>query len=174
MQDSFTIIPIVWDTPVPYDRISEFVHDTDFGIYAIYGTHPKHGSDTLLYIGRALGGSFGWRIPQHKDRLESELVTDIRVQLGRIVGNVTPSDEDWNRQIELAERLIIFAHKPPLNTHLDLGGLEPVLQTVHICNWGVLGSIFPEISGLRWTTKGEGMAKIPFSTKPLPNQLSST
>jgi hypothetical protein len=64
----------------------------------------------------------------------------------------------------LAERLLIFAHQPPLNRRLGLGSLEPALQSVHVCNWGQRGNIFPEVSGLRWTTKSEQLPKNIYST----------
>jgi len=160
-----TIIHIVWSDPIPYDKVPEFVLDTDFGIYSIYGTHPVRGGDALLYIGRARGGSFGWRVPQHEWQLDSNVVGEVRVQLGRLAGIATPPDDAWNRQIDLAERLLIFAHQPPLNQRLGLGSLEPELQSVHVCNWGVRGDILPEVSGLRWTTTGEAMPKNLYSTK---------
>lgn len=164
MTDSTTIIHIVWSDPIPYAKVPEFVYDTDFGIYSIYGAHPVHGGDALVYIGRALGGSFGWRVPQHKERL-ANIAGDIHVRLGRVAGILTPSDDIWNRQIELAERLLIFAHQPPLNERLGLGSLGTALESVHVCNWGARGDILPEVSGLRWTTTGEAMPKNLYSTK---------
>jgi len=160
MQDPITNIHIIWSDPIPYETVSVFVSDiTDFGIYQIYGTHPIHGNDVLLYIGRALGGSFGWEIPRKESKFNNPKVEGIRVHLGRLAGAATPPNDVWNRQIELAERLLIFAHKPPLNVRVGLGDLEEILQSVHIYNWGARATILPEVSGLRWTSNGESMPK---------------
>ena len=160
MQTSTTTIHIVWSDPIPYEKVSEFVSDiTDFGIYQIYGTHPVHGSDVLLYIGRAMGGSFGWRVPQHEWRLDEHEVGSIRVHLGRLAGVTTPPNDVWNRQIELAERLLIFAHRPPLNQKVGLGSLDAELHGVHICNWESRANLMAEVSGLRWTSFGAASPK---------------
>jgi len=145
---------------MPYEKAPDFVCGiSDFGIYQIYGTHPIHGKDVLLYIGRAMGGSFGWEVPRKESKFINPKVEGLRVHLGRLAGAATPPNDAWNRQIELAERLLIFAHKPPLNVRVGLGGLAADLQNVHICNWGLRADMFPEVSGLRWTTKGEAIPK---------------
>lgn len=161
MQTSTTIIHFVWSDPIPYERVPEFVSDiTDFGIYQIYGTHPVHGSDVLLYIGRAMRGSFGWEVPRKEEpKLNNPKVEGVRVHLGRLADAATPPNDVWDRQIELAERLLIFAHKPPLNVRVGLGGLETALESVHICNWGVRADMFPEVSGLRWTSMSAATPK---------------
>ena len=174
MQDLTTIIHIVWSDPIPYEKVPEFVGDTDFGIYQIYGSNPAHGSDVLLYIGRAMGGSFGWRVPQHEWRLDNDDVGDIRVHFGRFAGVATPSDEIWNRQIELAERLLIFAHQPPLNKRVGLGSLDTALQSVHVCNWGVRADMLPEVSGLRWTSYGDTIPKNIYRAGDSNNESQST
>jgi hypothetical protein len=134
MQNGPTIIHIVWSDPLPYEKAPDFVCDiSDFGIYQIYGTHPIYGKDVLLYIGRAMGGSFGWEIPRKESKLINPKVEGVRVHLGRLAGAATPPNDDWNRQIELAERLLIFAHKPPLNVRVGLGGLDADLHNMR-CN----------------------------------------
>jgi hypothetical protein len=161
-----TIIHIVWSDPIPLATVGEFVSDaTDFGLYAIYGNHPIHGNNALLYIGRCLGGSFGWEVPRKQPKFDNPKVEAIHVRLGRLAGVTTPSDDAWNREIELAERLLIFAHQPPLNVKRGLGAMESVLQSIHVCNWGLRGDILPEVSGLRWTAQEEAITKNIYDTK---------
>jgi hypothetical protein len=156
-------IHIIWSDPIAYGEVSKLVCDTDFGIYAIYGNHPTLGRDGLLYIGRAMGGSFGWRLPQHAGWLK-DATGEIRVRLGRFAGASTPPDSIWNNEIEKAERLLIFAHRPPLNGKIGFGSSESELQFFHVCNWGAIGDILPEVSGLRWTSRGEALQKNIYNT----------
>jgi hypothetical protein len=153
VQNTSTLIHIVWTGPHPFERIPEFVHDIDFGIYQIYGSHPVYGSDVLLYIGRSQGGSFGWRVPQHEHWIDNHDDGRMRVYLGRLAGESSPSDGVWNQEIALAERLLIYAHQPARNQRSGLGELESDLQNVHVCNWGRKADLLPEVSGVRWTGK---------------------
>jgi hypothetical protein len=140
----------------------EFVTDSDFGIYQIYGSHPVYGSDVLLYIGRAQGGSFGWRVPQHEHWIDNHDDGRIRVHLGRLTGEATPSDEVWSQHIALAERLLIYAHQPAVNQRMGLGEAQAELHNVHVCNWGRKADLLPEVSGVRWTDKHAARPKDPY------------
>jgi len=153
MQAPAEIIHILWDGPFTFDEIATFTTPTDFGIYQIYGHHPVYGSDVMLYIGLAERNRFGTRIPNHEWWLENHDDGRIRVYLGRLAGVVQPSDDEWNRHIRLAERLLIHAHYPACNTKKSLGALEPALQNVHVCNWGRVADLLPEVSGVRWGSK---------------------
>ncbi len=152
MHNPTTIIHIHWSGPSTFDQTTSFTNDTDFGIYQIYGSHPVYGSDVLLYIGLSIG-RFGGRIPNHEWWLEHHDDGRIRVYTGRLKGAETPSDAVWNRHIELAERLLIYAHQPAINKQSSLGGWEAELENVHVCNWGRRADLLPEVSGLRWTGK---------------------
>lgn len=159
-----------WSSLIPFEKAIEFVSDdTDFGVYQIYGCQPDGIGDELLYIGRVKGGSFGWRIPQHKGWLDKNNIKNIFVRLGRLCGAITPSDEIWNNEITLAEALLIFAHKPPLNVRVGLGVLEAAAQNVIVLNMGERGEILPEVSGLRWANAENAPALTVYSTKSRNN-----
>ncbi len=157
-----TLINILWTGPHLFEKMPEFVHDIDFGIYQIYGSHPVYGSDVLLYIGRSQGGSFGWRVPQHEHWIDNHDDGRMRVHLGRLAGEATPSNEVWEQQIALAERLLIYAHQPAVNQRSSLGEWGRDLQNVHVCNWGRKADLLPEVSGVRWTDMHEATPMHPY------------
>ncbi len=149
-----TLIHIVWTGPHYFESAPEFFNaEIDFGIYQIYGSHPVNGSDVLLYIGRARGGSLGWRILQHEPWLKNHGLDSVTIYLGRLSGESTPSDDDWNEQIDVAERLLIYAHQPLLNEHNTLGSWGAEIKYLHVCNWGRRAQLLPEVSGVRWPEK---------------------
>ena len=149
MQITNQLIYIQWDGPFLLEKINEFTDETDFGIYQIYGGHPVYGPDVLLYIGQATWQKFSQRIPQHNWHLVSNIGT-VRVYRGRLAGDVTPSRDDWNKRIDLAERLLIYAHYPTYNTQKEKFGSDPNIQNIHVVNLGSYGSLLPEVSGTRW------------------------
>ena len=153
------VIQIVWSGPYPFADRDKFYNDQiDFGIYQICGTYE--GTTGLIYIGRARNGSFGWRLEHHaKNKLVEYKVNDASFYVGRLAGVTTPSNARWEQEINLAESLLIFAHRPPLNIRVGLGELETDVEGVHVCNSGALGSLLPEVSGLRWTNWGQSLPK---------------
>ena len=98
-----------------------------------------------------------------KKNLSRELVEYERRQYamiyaGRLAGEQTPSEGDWSVEIDLAEKLLIYVHKPAYNSK-NLSNLpDSDLQDVHILNWGSYRDLLPELSGLRWTSKVNRMA----------------
>jgi len=154
MQPEDIIIHIQWDGPHTFEQVVSKFNDptTHKGIYAIYGGHPVYGNDTLLYIGLTiehfaarLGSGHGWH---HWNQNAGRLSVDI----GRFIG-LEGADENWNQRIAWAERLLIHAHQPALNSQKDLRSLEPELRYVHVLNWARHRSLLPEVSGARWTKR---------------------
>ena len=148
MQITNELIYIHWDGPFSLKQVEQFTAGTDFGIYQIYGDHVVYGRDVLLYIGINYEREFSRRIPEHSWALAKNLGT-VRVYRGRLAGDVTPTDQFWNKQIKLAERLLIYAHYPAHNTDKDFGR-DPAIQNIHVVNLGSYGSLLPEVSGTRW------------------------
>ena len=147
------IIHIEWSGPPTLKDVAERHEEHDYGVYQIHGAHNVYGLDVLLYIGKANAQHFGTRIPQEKEWLDNHDAERIRVYLGRIAGEITPDDDGWGRQIDLAERLLIYSHSPAFNAQRNLGGLSGDLQNVHVLNWGCHASLMPEVSGARWAGK---------------------
>lgn len=168
-----TIINIEWSGPIPYESAiqSRDPHE-DFGIYAIYGGASNGLKDSLLYLGRAKKGSFGWRLEDHasKKLKEGKAVGPFDVHLGRLVGESTPSLDIWERGIDLAEALLIWAHKPPLNVRIGLGDLDESIQDIHVCNWGERRAVLPEVSGLYWSSNAATILKTRYRCDPEKNQ----
>ena len=159
------IINLHWRGPHSYNDVLKMDEDHDYGLYQIYNTHPVYGNDTLVYIGRANAG-FGYRFGQqdriwmNDDNAPWENNGErIRIHTGRIHvqdNEDPPSDKMWKNWINLAERLLIFAHLPAWNGQLvtgrPKGGVGRInYRNVHVLNWGQYGLLLPEISGARHT-----------------------
>lgn len=157
----------LWESPRQLDPVSRLVGPTDYGVYQIYGGHPVYGNSALLYIGLAAAQNFGVRIPQEKQWLDNRDAGRVEVYVGRLAGNQTPDEATWDRYIRLTERLLIFAHYPPMNVQKNLGKLEPDLSYVHILNWGYHRDLLPEVSGFRWASAEEFQSYHEFSDEKL-------
>jgi len=149
------LIHIEWDGPFTLAEVPKLNNgNTDYGVYQIYGPSPTYCRVELLYIGLAglsPNQTFAVRIPQHA----AEKIDGFRdssqalIYVGRLTGNETPENSVWTKQIQLAERLLIYAHYPTYNKMKDLGRLEPELRDVHVLNWKKHRYLFPEVSGAR-------------------------
>jgi hypothetical protein len=148
-----TVIHVEWDGPHTLDATKRLTGPTDYGIYQIYGGHPVYGSSALLYIGLAAEQYFGKRISQGERWLDNRDAGRIEVYIGRLAGSPTLGDPTWTQHIKLAERLLIHAHSPPMNTQKSLARLEPGLRFIHVLNWGTHRDLLPEVSGARWTNR---------------------
>lgn len=64
-----------------------------------------------------------------------------------------PTDKAWSKRIDLAEKFLIYAHSPAYNSR----GLQSIpgkeFDDVYVLNWGNFGSLLPEVSGNRYSTK---------------------
>ncbi|ALC92074.1 hypothetical protein AM500_21465 [Bacillus sp. FJAT-18017] len=147
------LIQINWDGSFKLSDLPNLMNeDSDYGIYQIYGNHPVYGSDVLLYIGKADYQTLGKRISQ-ESWLYNNDSNNIKIYVGRLAGDTTPSDDSWSKGIDLAERLLIYAHKPAHNSKSVLTIPDTDMQNIHILNWGHHRDLLPEVSGLRWTNK---------------------
>jgi hypothetical protein len=143
---------------------SEDEYTIDFlkgpGIYQIYGYHPTHGPETLLYIGRSL--EILGRLWRHLNHSDSEIYLkdeqDVRFRVGRVYEDRSSERykgiNDINEEeLENIEGLLIYASSPVYNTQstqtVDLN------MDVKIFNDGDYGPIPGELSTdyYRWGTK---------------------
>lgn len=148
------IIHIDWEGPMTVEEAISLADDQDYGLYTIYGAHSIYGRSVLLYIGQANGRTFDKRIREHRWWLDfNQDAKQVHLYVGRLGGEVTPSNNSWAERIDQAERLLIYACRPAYNTQQELGALEPRLQNVHILNWGSYCDLPPEVSGARWSSK---------------------
>lgn len=126
--------------------------ETDYGIYQIYGKHPVYGNNVLLYIGKADQQTLGKRISQ-ENWVDTNDSNNLKIYVGRLHGPENPTPETWSTDIDLAERLLIYVHKPAYNARSISSFPDLELQNIHILNWGHHRDLLPEVSGLRWTSK---------------------
>lgn len=160
-----TLIQIDWTGPYLLRDIGELTDvQKDYGIYQIYGKHPVYGSNVLLYIGKADIQTIGKRISQENwwDTNDSTVLT---IYAGRLAGEEVPNENQWSNEIDLAEKLLIYVHKPAYNSK-NLNNIpDKELQNVHILNWGSYRDLLPELSGLRWTTRLDSLNYEVYSLK---------
>lgn len=126
----------------------------DYGLYQIYGGHPIYGANTLLYIGKADKQTFGVRINQESWTVNRN-AGNLQIYIGRLIGKKTPEAEQWSKEISLAEKLLIYSHKPAFNTQ-NLNSI-PIddIKDVHVFNWCQYCSLIPEVSGATWAITTE-------------------
>ena len=144
------IIHIEWKGPFSLDKSSELDTGRDYGVYQVYGYHPSYGPNSLLYIGQANQQTFCKRLTQEEWELEYR---DFNFFVGRLADVKQPSDDVWRQRISLAERLLIFALSPAYNSSGLQSPLGKEFYDVHILNWRNFGSLLPEVSGNRFSTK---------------------
>ena len=150
-----TNIHIDWTGPHTYDHAAQLRNsENDYGIYQIYGTHPLYGADVLLYIGKADQQTFGVRLSQEAWRATNSDSSGLSVYVGRLGGyGVTPSNEEWSRQIAFAERMLIVAHWPAGNSSGLNVSLGKEYHDTHVLNWGCYRNLLPEVSGARYSNR---------------------
>ena len=165
------IINLHWRGPHSYNDVLKMDGGHDYGLYQIYNTHPVYGNDTLVYIGLANIDTFSERFRNgYKKMNECSAPWEnngkrIRVHTGRIHvhrNEKPPSNTVWENRIILAERLLIFAHTPALNSQYvnscPSGRVGKInYRDVHVLNWGQYGLLLPEVSGARHTREDDSV-----------------
>lgn len=147
------IIHIEWEGPFSFDDLIKLDDKkSDYGVYQIYGSHSIYGSDVLLYIGKAESQTFFKRLSPEKKYWEDNL-NQIKIYVGRLAGTKTPNNDEWAKQIVLAEKLLIYSHAPAYNSSNIDSIPDKDLRDIHILNWYEHRNLLPEVSGDRWTSK---------------------
>jgi hypothetical protein len=126
-----TIIEIRWTGPYKRDQIINLRSDQDYGIYQIYGTHNVNGPNTLLYIGKANDQQFATRINQHY-WTEWEY-SELEIYIGRLGGSKQIDQDEWEKQINIAEQLLIYYCSPPYNSK-NIQGYDGSIKNILVVN----------------------------------------
>jgi hypothetical protein len=147
-------IHIGWDGPFTMAEVKKLNGLHDFGVYQVYGPSPIYCRVELLYIGQAYGRPFAIRIPEHIGWIEycTRDSSQTSFYVGRLMGNETPENSVWEREIGLAEGLLIYAHYPAYNSQKDSAPRQPEFNDLRVFNWGKYRDLMPEISGARLGT----------------------
>ena len=159
-------IHILWRGPFSAETVKQkFDNDCDYGIYQVYGSHAAYGGDVLLYIGKAALQTFSKRITQHGTWLPyGKDPENISIYLGRLFaydpdnGGVAaqPEYDDWNKLIDISERLLIFSHAPAFNSS-NISNIKPHgIDDIHLMNWDNYRDLLPEVSAKYWTANYPG------------------
>lgn len=160
-------IHINWDGPYTLAETKNLNSDSDFGIYQYYGSHPVYGSNVLVYIGKAEKQTFAQRLLQHNWHLWLPDITEVYV--GKICSEAPLNNAEWERLIDLAERILIFSHSPAFNSsNLNLIGNNG--GDTRVINWGKRKSLLPEVSISRWEGGLTTGHIIPKGLKPWTSQ----
>jgi hypothetical protein len=146
-------IHIDWEGPFTMKEVQRLKAASDRGLYQVYGHHAAYGSDVLLYIGKAARDAFGERIPRETWWADNRDAGQIKFYVGRLHGVRVPRKTDWERLIDRAERLLIFAHSPANNTQKGIARADRDLHQIHVFNYGHHRDLLPEVSGARWTSR---------------------
>ncbi len=125
--NSVLSLTVEWSGPNQLDDILNGFNDGgtpplydghDYGLYQIYGKHILTGSDTLLYIGRAIHQTFSSRFSAHRSWLAIE--EEITIYLGRIYDRQRHLPENdwavWVKDVQIAESLLIYKYAPNYNS----------------------------------------------------------
>jgi hypothetical protein len=147
---------IDWDGPYTLDELEELDDPRiDYGLYQVYGSHPLYGEEVLLFLGATGGGrTFGNRLAEEQGYWEAEEdFQPLIFYVGRLMGVVAPSNGVWEEEMDLALRLLVFAHAPVFNAREVAAAPDDDLKRVHVVNWGQFLDLAPEVSGRRYLYK---------------------
>lgn len=123
VQRTSELIEVAWSGPHEPAEVEALNGVLDFGLIAIYGSHPVFGPDALLYVDEAREHPFGARM-RRVEPWTRHLPSAPSVYLGRLGGPDSPTLDEWRDAIDRAYRLVTFFHAPPWNSRgLDHHGV---------------------------------------------------
>ena len=143
------IIHLQWHSPVAFEAVEALTSDADYGLYAIYGTHPCYGTNALIYVGRSGNESVGRAISKESMVYGDLAQADLRYGIGRLTSPGAPPRQAAVRSLLRAHELLVAAHSPAFNSPILLTADEFVDDDV--LNWGERRDLLPEVSAARWT-----------------------
>jgi hypothetical protein len=173
------IIRISWEGPhglkdIGYDFKKEKYCDednnklndmnTDYGLYQVYGNHPIYGNNVLLYIGKADRQTFKKRLSQEGWEYNFDS-RNIQFYVGRLFGKEKPTEDEWSKEIEIAENMLIYSHEPARNSSniLNISRNDKKLkkfENIRILNYDDHRSLMSEVSGELWIKTFDGFGEV--------------
>lgn len=140
-------IHVVWFGPYAHAKALQLNSSSDYGLYQYYGDHHVYGNNTLLYIGKAQGQTFGRRLSQHNWEMWAS--SNIAIYIGKVHSDESLSLNAWQKQIDLAEKILLQSHSPSFNSS-NLNTIGHKGEDTRVLNWGIRMKLLPEISISRW------------------------
>jgi hypothetical protein len=108
----------------------------------------------LLNIGKAYKQTFSARLNQHWEYLLHQDFERLSIYVGRCSGwTGTPSNDKWEQEVDLAEKLLILSAMPAYNAQKGIDINDSRLRGLHVLNWGCYRSLLPEASGRRYSSE---------------------
>ncbi|EJF05986.1 hypothetical protein ThvES_00019460 [Thiovulum sp. ES] len=149
---------VMWDGTYTLDDLfneasesntKTLTENKDKGLYQIYGDHPVYGSDTLLYIGKAVKQTFNKRINQEHNWWHNRHSSRIKIYVGRFMYNRIPDHKQWEDDVSEAERLLIYTHMPAHNSS-NISSVYDSGRDITVMNYGMHRSLITEVSSKMW------------------------
>lgn len=150
-------INIWWEGPFTQEEILNNKIDTKvydntankIGLYQVYGSHSLYGNDVLLYIGRTKGkNGFSSRLKNRWVIQNGNDTENVKIYLGTIYSySMTITKKEENRQIDLAEVLLINALKPAYNSsNIQSVGTQYIEERYLVKNMNNYRNLYPILS----------------------------
>lgn len=153
------IINVHWEGPMAWKEALKQGRKKGYVLYQIYGSHPVHGSDILLFIGKTkqfstvkLEEHVWWTLHEEYDRVEVRLGSvgqwfDWEHWLKKRRSNVYPApNRELMKKLSDIENLLILANQPLYNTQYKNEQGVGIENEIRIFNTGQMGRIMPEVS----------------------------
>jgi len=74
---------------------------------------------------------------------------NIAIYIGKVHSDESLELDEWRRQIDLAERILIQSHSPSFNSS-NLNTIGRKVEDTRVLNWGTRMKLLPEASISRW------------------------
>lgn len=142
------LIEIVWSGPYTEENIIDLKSSSDYGLYQIYGTHQIFGTDSLLYIGKSSEQLFADRLNQHNNWLTLEQSKTV-IYVGKLGSSSDIiSDDAWNYEINIAEKLLVYHCSPPYNSQFINSVNYSTDENIVVLNFGLRQKLPFQVSTL--------------------------
>jgi hypothetical protein len=97
----------------------------EYGLYQIYSSHLIYGPNSLVYIGKAYDQPILKRLKSHNDYWFNEESDEVTVYIGKLIVerlqfellSKEEIDKIWRKQVDDAEKLLIFNCAPAYNSN---------------------------------------------------------
>lgn len=143
----------LWWEKKRYEDYEELNGENHRGLYQIYADHPVYGRNCLIYIGQTQEQTFAQRLNKHNDFIDTHF-KNFGLYIGMLIERDDIVKTKYKEIIDEIEMLLINAHCPAYNSNeiKNIVNNNEYSNTI-VLNWNDYGSLLPEVSGLRFSSK---------------------